>query len=155
LKDICKKEKIKNIKDNLLKSLARRAGGDLRAAINDLQSSYEKTKDFNLEDLGERNKTESMINALIKIFKTTDPAVAQNAFEDVEENTDQIFLWIDENLPLEYDKPADLARAYDKLSKADVFRGRIKRWQHWRYLVYINDLLTMGIAVSIIGKDVF
>jgi len=147
LKIICKKEK-KTIKDEVLKTLARRVGGDVRAAINDLQSLYEKKKDISLEDLGERNKVESMINALIRIFKTTDPNIAANAFEDVEENTDQIFLWIDENLPLEYDKPKDLARAYDKLSKADVFRGRIKRWQHWRYLVYINDLLTMGIALS-------
>lgn len=148
LKIICQKEKKKTIKDEILKALARRAGGDARAAINDLQSLYEEKKGVSIEDLGERNKVESMINALIRIFKTTDPNIAVSAFENVEDNTDQIFLWIDENLPLEYDKPKDLARAYDKLSKADVFRGRIKRWQHWRYLVYINYLLTMGIALS-------
>jgi replication factor C large subunit len=34
------------------------------------------------------------------------------------------------------------------LSRADVFRGRISRWQHWRFLTYINDLLTAGIALS-------
>ncbi len=147
LKTICQKEK-KTIKDETLKALARRSAGDARGAINDLQSLYEKSKDLNLEELGERNKVETMINALIKIFKTTDPNIAKNAFENVEENTDEIFLWIDENLPLEYDKPKDLANAYDKLSKADVFRGRIKRWQHWRYLTYINDLLTIGVALS-------
>ncbi len=147
LKEICKNEKIK-AKDEILKSLARISGGDLRAAINDLQSSYEKNKNLEIEDLGERNKVETMINALIKIFKTTDPNIAKNSFDDVEENTDSIFLWIDENLPLEYTKPEDLVRAYDKLSKADVFRGRIRRWQHWRYLIYINDLLTIGIALS-------
>ena len=41
-----------------------------------------------------------------------------------------------------------MAKAYDKLSKADVFNRRIKRWQHWRFLVYINALITAGIAVS-------
>ncbi len=147
LKDISNKEKIKT-KDDVLKSLARHSGGDLRAAINDLQSLYEKNKEISLEELGERNKTESMISALIKVFKTTDPAIAQNSFENVEEDIGEIFLWIDENLPLEYDKPKDLAMAYDKLSKADVFRGRIKRWQHWRFLTYMNDLLTIGIALS-------
>jgi len=57
-------------------------------------------------------------------------------------------LWIDQNLPFEYVKAEDLARAYDKLSKADVFNRRIRRWQHWRFLVYINALITAGVAVS-------
>ena len=48
----------------------------------------------------------------------------------------------------QYDKPEDLARAYDMLSRADVFRRRIKRWQHWRFLVYINALISGGVAVS-------
>ena len=51
-------------------------------------------------------------------------------------------------MPREYTKPEGLARAYDKLSKADIFSRRIKRWQHWRFLVYINALITAGIAVS-------
>lgn len=43
-----------------------------------------------------------------------------------------IFLWIEENIPYEY-KGEELARAYDALSIADVFRGRIHRQQHWRF----------------------
>ncbi|MDP2750837.1 MAG: hypothetical protein Q8O89_08455, partial [Nanoarchaeota archaeon] len=31
---------------------------------------------------------------------------------------------------------------------ADVFRGRIRRWQYWRFLVYVNSLITAGISVS-------
>ena len=37
LETICKGEKVK-YEENILKSLARRAGGDCRAAINDLQA---------------------------------------------------------------------------------------------------------------------
>lgn len=147
LKEICKNEKIK-AKDEILKTLARRAGGDARAAINDLQTLYEKNKNIELAELGERNKTENMINALLRVFKTTDPKLAARAFDNVQEDINQIFLWIDENLPLEYDRPQDLASAYDKLSRADVFRGRIKRWQHWRFLTYINDLISAGVALS-------
>ena len=36
----------------------------------------------------------------------------------------------------------------DALSKADVFRGRIRRWQHWRFLVYQNALMTAGVALA-------
>ena len=150
LKNICGKEKIK-YEEEILKGLARRAGNDARAAINDLQTLTMEAKELtkgSLEELGGRNKMDSMINALTKIFKSTDPKVAITAFDTVEENLDQQLLWLDENLPREYTKPEDLAKAYDKLSKADVFSRRIKRWQHWRFLVYINALITAGIAVS-------
>ena len=85
---------------------------------------------------------------LMRILKTTKPEVALPALDDVDEDTDQVFLWIDENLPKEYKNIDDLARAYDNLSLADVFRGRIKKRQHWRFLVYINNLLTAGIALA-------
>ncbi len=148
LKTISKKEKI-DIKDDILKILARKAGGDIRAAINDLGmlTSKEATKEV-IDELAERDKRDTIINALVKIFKTTDLKIAINALENVDEDFNEVMLWIDENLPKEYEKPEDLARAYDKLSKADVFNRRIKRWQHWRFLVYINALLTAGIAVS-------
>ncbi|MBW2983488.1 replication factor C large subunit [Candidatus Woesearchaeota archaeon] len=150
LKRICKKEKIK-YDETTLKSLARRTGGDLRAAINDLQTLTQDKKQLvkeTLDELGERNKLESILNALVKVFKSTDPKIAITAFDNVEEDLDKCFLWVDENLPHEYKKPADLARAYDKLSRADVFRGRIRRWQHWRFMVYENALLSAGVAVS-------
>ena len=150
LKEICNNEKIK-FEEMILKGLARRAGNDARAAINDLQTLTIEAKELtkkSLEDLGERNKEDSIINALFKIFKTTDPRVAIGAFDNVRENLDEQLLWLDENLPKEYTKPEDLANAYDKLSKSDVFNRRIRRWQHYRFLVYINALITAGIAVS-------
>lgn len=150
LKNICKNEKIK-YEETVLKGLARRAGNDARAAINDLEiltiEAKELTKE-SLEELGERNQQDTILNALFKIFKTTDPNVAISAFDNVKEDLDEQLLWIDENLPKEYTNPEDLAKAYDKLSKADIFNRRIKRWQHWRFLVYINALITAGIAVS-------
>jgi len=149
LKNICNKEGIK-YKEDVLKTLARRNSGDARAAINDLQILAGTDKNLTkqaVDELSERNKLDSILNALVKIFKTTDPNIAVTAFNNINEDLDKCFLWVDENLPKEYTKPKDLARAYDKLSRADVFRGRIRRWQHWRFLSYINNLLTAGIAV--------
>jgi len=150
LAQICEKEDV-TFEEMALKSLARRAGGDMRAAINDLQSlaggDFSLKRD-DLEQLSDREQSESIVDALVKIFKTTDPLIALRATDYVNEDFDQLMLWLDENLPKEYKKPADLARAYDKLSRADVFQRRIRRWQHWRFLVYINALLTAGVAVS-------
>ncbi len=149
LTKIAKKENL-NIPQDTIKSISRRAAGDLRAAINDLQIlSSLKNIDINvLEELGMREKQENIIEALVKILKTTDPNIAITAFDYVNETVDEQLLWLDENIPKEYTKPADLARAYDKLSKADLFQRRIRRWQHWRFLVYINALITAGVAVS-------
>ena len=134
-----------------MKSLARRADGDLRAVINDLQMLTQGSKKLVKEDLemiSDRNRTETMFNALMKVLKTTDTSIAKDAFEDVQEDVDQIFLWLDENLPKEYEKPEDLVRAYAMLSKADVYRRRIQRRQEWRFLLYIYALLSAGVAAA-------
>jgi replication factor C large subunit len=150
LSSICRKEHVQS--DGLaLKSLARRAGGDLRAAINDLQSvagGRTKIDKDDLATLSDREQTQTLGEALLKIFKTTDSGIALSALDNVHEDIDQVMLWIDENLPKEYTKPEDLARAYEALSRAAVFQGRIRRQQHWRFLSYMNTLLTAGIATA-------
>lgn len=134
--------------DEALKSLARRAGGDMRAAITDLQSLAPDITQQQVDSLSERNATESIVNAIRVVLKTKDPAFARQALDSIHEDLDEIFLWMDENLPKEYTKPEDVANAYQVLAQADVFRGRIRRWQHWRFLVYCYDLLGPGIALS-------
>ncbi|MBN1156639.1 replication factor C large subunit [Candidatus Woesearchaeota archaeon] len=150
LESICKKEGIK-FDELSLKGLARRAGGDMRAAINDLQSVSSQTseigKDY-LDILGSRDEVITIQDALTRILKTTKPDIALSALNNVHENMDQVMLWLDENLPKEYTKPDELYKAYECLSRADVFNGRIKRRQHWRFLAYINELITVGIALS-------
>jgi len=149
LKDICAKEGI-TFDEVALKTLARRAGGDLRSAITDLEAlttNSALTKE-SLDVLGERDREQSMNDALMKVFKSSDPTIAITAFDHVNEDLDGSFLWVDENLPKEYTHPTDLARAYDALAKADVYRGRIKRRQHWHFLVYVNTLLSAGVAVA-------
>ena len=147
LEDICKNENIK-FDAAALRSLARKADGDLRGAINDLEiiSRYsKKLEKDNIEEVAEREKKETILNALVKVFKNSDINIARRAFENVNEDLDECILWIDENLPKEYTVES-LERAYNLLSKADVYRGRITRWQYWRFLVYINELISAGIA---------
>jgi len=145
LKDICEKENIV-YEEELLRDLSRRAGGDMRAAITDLQLCT-TTGTLNLDVISERNRTENMLQALMKVFKTTNADIARNAFIDVNEDTNQQMLWVEENLPREYEGE-DLARGFEALSMADVFTGRIRRWQHWRFLVYVNHYLTANVALA-------
>ena len=150
LMEICKKEEIE-YDETALTMLARYANGDLRAGITDLQALCESTKKLekkDLEDVFDREKTETMIDALMRIFKSTKASVILPALDNVDEDMDQFFFWIDENLPKEYTKIKDLAAAYDNISLADVFKGRIRKWQYWRYLVYVKLLLTAGVGLA-------
>lgn len=150
LKKICINEKLK-CDEEILRRIARRNSGDARSAINDLQIIFSDKKKITKEDadnLSERDRTESIMNALVKVLKSTEPSIALGAFDNINEDLDECVLWIDENLPKEYKNPQELANAYDVLSRADVFRGRISRQQHWRFQSYINELLTAGIATA-------
>ena len=121
LKKICKKENL-IVADDAMNALAIKANGDARAAINDLQvlaSSNSKITKQDVACLQARERDETMQDALHRIFGTKS---ALNSFDYVDTNMDEIFLWIDENLPHEY-HGAELAKAYEILSKADVLRG--------------------------------
>ncbi len=145
---IATQEKLK-FDEQALRSLARRCAGDVRAALTDLQIlSHDSINQDAIGLLGERDKSEEMTRALAKILKQSDPKLALSAFEHVDEDLDDAFLWLEESLPKEYTNPADLERAFERVSRADVFRGRIMNRQHWRFLAYENDLLTAGVACA-------
>ena len=150
LKKICQIEGIK-IDEDALNHLTRVSQGDLRAALTDLENVSSIKKQItrkDVEETSDREREETIINAILKVFKTTNPDIAITAYDKIEEDIDKIFLWLDENLPKEYTKPEDIANAYENLSLADVYFGRIRRWQYYRYYVYIYNLLSVGIAIS-------
>ena len=150
LKQICEKEGIKAGTD-VLKEIASRSQGDLRAAINDLEVVARGKKEIthkDLEVLGYRNKETQIFDALKMIFKTKSPMAAKLAIMNVERDPQEIFWWIEENIANEYESPEEIARAYEALSKADLFRRRIALRQNWRFLVYMIDLMTAGVALA-------
>lgn len=144
---VCEQEEIK-FEEKAINSLARQVDGDLRGALIDLHTcstnnevTFEKT-----QSLSDRKRTDSIINALRVVFKSSSVENALPALNDVDVPINEIFLWMDENLPKEYLDAKSLAKAYEHLARADVFNGRIRRQQHWRFLVYIYSLLTAGIS---------
>lgn len=138
--------KEKNFVDNdILTNIALKAKGDLRAAINDLQIIAGMEEPAVLLD--ERNKEIDIFNALRLIFKGKPTNDILGTFDSVKMPIDEIILWVEENIPTEYEGEA-LARAYDLLSKVDLFKGRIYKQQYWRFLVYENIFLSYGISSS-------
>tara|TARA_Y100000310_G_scaffold69970_2_gene65498 strand:+ start:6557 stop:7756 length:1200 start_codon:yes stop_codon:yes gene_type:complete len=136
------------IDNQVLVSIAIKANGDVRGAINDLQSVASKEDEkVNYMSIDERNKEIDIFNAMKFIFKDMMRDDTLWIYDKVDLPLDKIFLWIEENIPYEY-SGEELFKAYEALSLADVFRGRIRKQRYWRFMVYQNIFLSAGISLS-------
>lgn len=144
LKKICEKEKIEFDEKNL-KNIARKNNGDVRASLLDFKTSIVDGK-IN-EHEGDREYLRDINEVLKLVFKSKDVDVLLKAFSNTNEDLDEILLWLDENLDKEY-SGNDLAKAYEMLSKADVYKGRILKRQYYRFLVYQSILMSAGVGLS-------
>jgi len=143
--EILRKEK-KFIDNDILTNIAIKSRGDMRAAINDLQVAA-SLPDPSQILIDERNKEADIFTALRMVFKGKPNNVLLKIFDSINKPIDEIILWIEENIPAEY-QGEELVKAYDILSKVDIFKKRIYRQQYWRFLVYENALLSYGISSS-------
>jgi len=148
LREITEKEN-KKIDPLIIKEISLLSEGDARAAINDLNTIL---NNGTLKDLYHRERKQKLLNALKFVFKSKDLDLILKNFNNLDENLDEVLLWLEENIPLEYDNLA-INKAYNNLSKADVFRGRIRKWQYWRFLVYQSLLMSAGVALSKENKN--
>lgn len=152
LADIAKKEGV-IYERGVLEKIAENADGDLRGAINDLQAivqgKTDKTK-IEIKDVttGQRDSKEDIFKALGKIFRETDIMDAYRSAFDIGQDPEDFIQWIDENLPREYARPSDLADAYNYLSRASLFLGRVRRRQNYGLWRYASLLMTAGMVVA-------
>lgn len=134
----------KKIKNETIDLIVKGARGDARAALNDLESVILLGEE-NIKDISLREKKQDIFNDLKKLFQNQVDEKTLRIFDNSEMNLDEILLWIEENIPLEYQGKA-LFKAYECLSKADIFKGRIYRNQYWRFMVYQSFFLSGGVA---------
>lgn len=146
LLDILEKEK-KRINQQTINMIIKKSRGDVRAAINDLQSVIDFGEEKFIGEISEREKQDSVFNILKKLFQESTDDKIITIFDSLDLELDEILLWIEENLPFEYNGRG-LLKAIDSLSKADTFRGRIYRQQYWRFLIYENFFLSAGISAA-------
>jgi len=135
LEHIARAEKLL-ISPETIEAISQKAEGDMRAALNDLQSMGPTA----------RVREKDIFEIVRGIFKAETYSQAREAIGG-EIDYDMIKLWIDENIPAEYEKTSEIAAAYDSLSKADIFDGRIRK-TNWQLMKYSIDLATAGVALA-------
>lgn len=136
-------EVIERISDN--------CGGDLRAAINDLQMIAEGRTEVvsgDSDSMGKRNQEKELDSALRAVFGAKTLREARDATFDLDRTPEELIKWIEENIPLEIKHPLDMADAFDSLSKSDVYLGWTRKLQHYGLWSYSKELMTGGVALA-------
>lgn len=129
--EISLKEKMK-IDSEAIKRIAENADGDMRSAMNDLIFSSESVY---------RDKEKNIFEVLNIIFRSKDLRKTLQAIDRSGKDLDELFWWIEQNIPLEYQNKELITQALDILSKADVFRSSITRNQNYRFNKYMKDMM--------------
>ena len=133
-----------------VKLLAQNSAGDFRSALLDLQT-LSLSGAINLqavESLGYRERQQDIFKTMGQILKGGSvKEIRQSRFKS-DLDSGMLFNWIEENIPRHFTKGEDSARAFERLSRADVFNGRIRRRQHYGFLRYSSELMTSGVSLS-------
>jgi replication factor C large subunit len=154
LRDIARNEGIK-VAEEAIQFIAERNEGDLRSAINDLQSLVEGREEIRIDDvnaLGYRDRSRDIYSTLSDIFRTTSCKKSRDSAFQLDETPEYLILWIDHNLPYDYRDPEDLERAFDALSRADVYLGRVSRLQYYGLWSYATDMMSCGVSLARQGR---
>lgn len=145
LREISRKEGIQ-LDFLVLNLMAERADGDLRSAINDLETVSVDGK-VSRDDvrIPEKRKTDGNIfRALDLIFDGYPESTSY--VRDLGMTPDVLLEWITENIPLRYTDRLERAKAYEMVSAADIYLSRVNRRMHWGFWGYATDLMTKGLG---------
>jgi replication factor C large subunit len=149
LQKVCQREHVK-AEFEALERIAENSRGDVRSALNDLQSLAETMKTLTLQDtvvLSARNRDVSLDETLREYFSAKSLLDASTLLSYSSVDYDDLLMSVGDNLPRRYLNPDDLAAAYDFVSRADMYRGRIGV-DNWHLLRYFFNSLSEAAAVS-------
>lgn len=149
---ICLKERIKH-DESALEYIAKQAKGDLRAALNDLQTVVRSGGTATAETVRRllkwRDRTLEVTETLDRIFYAEKWNDAIDAADQTDVYPEELLRWISCNVPLVFRNNIELSNAFHWLSRSSLFSQRIRQTQDWKLLPYFKEL--MCITGSIAG----
>ncbi len=145
LKEIASAEGI-DADEKVLLKIAEQSGGDMRAAINDLDSLGKNIAMGDEKLVGSRDTEASIFEALSKLY-TSNTIDVRKEFFNIDKKPDELLLWIDENTPKAY-KGKDLLNSMNFISKSDIYLKRALNTRNYSMWKYASDLMTGGVSVA-------
>ena len=151
LKRICESEGIE-CEPQALKIIYEKNMGDLRSCINDLQAIAEAfgkvTESLARTMTYYRDRELDPFETLRSLFTARYCWQSKSAISHSQVDPDLLMEWISENIPLQLTDPEDMLRAYEALSRADRYRGLIRKTGSWDLLSYVFDMMGPGVTFA-------
>ena len=147
LRRIARLEKVP-VSEEDLTSIVTAAGGDLRHAINSLQSGNLTAKG------GSKDRSMRLAEGFNAFFESSGPDQALVVLRSITVPPIEKVRSLQRCLVRSTLPPKDLARAMEVLSRADVLMGKIMKNQEWRLLRYLDNTLAQELQPLLRGKGV-
>lgn len=151
LMKICAKERA-HVDPEAISLIAENANGDMRAAVRDLQSlviGSETVTPEMADRLSQRESRSDMFQFITALLRKRNIPLAKELLRECDVDPPTAEVWIDENLPSSCSSNQDLADAYDALSRADVYLGRVSKRMNYGLWSYANDMMVDGVATAL------
>ncbi|RAP49904.1 MAG: AAA family ATPase [Methanosphaera sp. rholeuAM74] len=147
LRRICEAEDIK-YDPEVLKQLSKQSNGDLRSAVTSLEAIVDNTKNITKDSLSvisQKDGEQNVFDSVRTVLKSKTP---EHVIDAMRVDTQPQFLieLLAENIPREYERTDEIAKAYDMISLADVNLGRAFRTQNYTYWKYAFLFMGRGVA---------
>lgn len=143
LREVCEQEGML-VDEQELWRIARACAGDCRQGLQMLEIA---NVEHELEISTGKDHHAALEDFLQVVFRSKNAEAIATTFDRLDEGFDDVMLWLEENLPAVY-SARELAGAYDALSRADVMKGRIRKRQYYRLLVYQKMFMSLGVALA-------
>jgi DNA polymerase III delta prime subunit len=146
---IARQEKIE-LAAGALDAIVTRAHGDLRAALNDLDAiSPIRPGPVQLSLLGSRDIAADF-EAVTEEALTAARYFRSGEIRDrLDAPPDDLFPWVEENLPFFAPDPVHRAAAFDRLASAERQLARARRFRVWGLWSYASELMTGGVGLAL------
>src|SRR6266571_4230258 len=165
LKRLCKTIKFQGIHDDAMKNILRtiaeregleaapdvldviveRASGDLRSAINDLESiaiGRKEVRAASTKSLGYRDRELTIFPVIEEILRSGDARRAREAVRDLDETPEDLILWIDQNLAHEFPYYLiQMARSRAQRGARNSVASKFARYLHASQSLVRTDVL--------------
>jgi DNA polymerase III delta prime subunit len=133
-----------------LEAIVRRARGDLRAAVNDLEAIAPlPPTELQLQVLGFRDQTADFEAVTDEVLSAARFFRSVEIRDRLDAPPDDLLPWIEENIPHFAPDPKHRAAAFDRLAVAERLLQRARRWRVWSLWSYGTEVLTGGVGLAI------
>ena len=149
LKRICENENIK-YDPEALKMLSKQSNGDLRSAITSLEAIVDETRNITVDSIAvisRKDGEQNIFDTVRTVLKSKNPEHVLEAMR-VDAQPSILLEFIAENIPREYERTDEIAKAYEMVALADLNLGRAFRTQNYVYWKYAFLFMGRGVAAS-------